>query len=212
MCQSKLVSNSEERGKVDQNYFSGNLLIRCLLNRFLSRVADILNRIQAASRLGLDVGCGEGHLISYLHKREIIGDLVAVDLNTEKIRFAKNRLPAFKYFTADINKLTFKQDTFDYVLANEIFEHLPEPIGAIQELRRVLKKGAYLVISVPHEPFFHWGNLIQGKYWNRMGRTPAHVNFWNRKQFRKLLSGYAEIEEEYCFSTFPWLLYRCAMK
>ncbi|MGD8666864.1 MAG: class I SAM-dependent methyltransferase, partial [Desulfobacterales bacterium] len=194
---------------VDPNYSSGNILIRWLIMRLLRRIADVLSGINAADQFGLDMGCGGGNVIQYLHHRQAIGDLVAVDLDVDRVRFAKDHFPYATYFSADINQLIFREHTFDYIIATEIFEHLPAPHVAIEELRRIAKRGAYLLVSVPYEPFFHWGNLARGKYWGRMGRTPTHVNYWNRTQFRQFLGQHVSVEKEFSAATFPWLLYLC---
>ncbi len=194
---------------VDTNYSSGNVLIRWLIMRLLHRIADVLSEINAAAQLGLDMGCGGGNVIYYLHRQGTIGDLVAVDLDVDRLQFAKHHFPYAAYFCADINRLIFRENTFDYIIATEIFEHLPAPQGAISELGRIAKNGAYLLISVPYEPFFHWGNLVRGKYWRRMGKTPTHVNFWNRNQFKQFLGQHVTIEKEFSVATFPWLLFLC---
>ncbi|MBW1822600.1 MAG: methyltransferase domain-containing protein [Deltaproteobacteria bacterium] len=98
------------------------------------------------------------------------------------------------------------------IFATEILEHLTDPVSAIKEIRRVSKINADIIISVPFEPFFHWGNLLRGKYLRRFGRTPEHVNFWSRGEIKTLLSEFIEIEEEYYFSTFPWLLFHGRFK
>ena len=208
MRQSKPTLFPEEN--VDTNYSSGNILIRWLIMRLLRRIADVLAGINAAAQFGLDMGCGGGNVIHYLHHRQAIGDLVAVDLDVDRVRFAKDHFPYATYFSADINRLIFKENTFDYIIATEIFEHLPAPQGAIRELSRIAKNGAYLVISVPYEPFFHWANLARGKYWGRMGKTPTHVNFWNRNQFKQFLGQYVTVEREFSGATFPWLLFLCS--
>ena len=180
-----------------------------VLNRLLKHIADTLTAIDAKSVEGLEVGCGEGNVIHYLYNRGVIGGMVAVDLQTKKLKFAKHYVPQANYLTADITRLIFKNDTFDYIMAIEMFEHLPDPAKALDELNRVAKNGAHLLISVPYEPFFHWGNLARGKYLHRMGKTPSHVNFWNRKQFKEFLSKNVTILEEHFLTTFPWMFYLC---
>jgi len=192
---------------IDKLYTSGSPLIQWLLNRLLKKTSNLLLKINAPSLSGLDVGCGEGNFIDYLTRQKAIGSLVAIELDNSKLRFAKQQYPTLTYLNADVNALNFKKDSFDYVIASEILEHLPDPMDAIREIRRVAKNDAYLIVSVPHEPFFRWGNLIRGKYWNRGGRTPTHVNFWTRSEFKKLIGDFVEIEKEHWFSVFPWTLY-----
>ena len=188
-------------------YTTSNIVIRWFVNRFLRKVRDILKGVDSVSLAGLNVGCGEGNMISYLHDEKVIGYMVAFDLNEERLRYSKSHYPFCKYLKADVNELTFKSNIFDYILATELFEHLVDPAKAMQEIRHVARSNAYIIISVPYEPFFRWGNLLRGKYWERGGRTPAHVNFWSRSEFKKFLDEFIEIEEECHASTFPWLLY-----
>ena len=105
-----------------------------------------------------------------------------------------------------------RSETFDYVMATEVLEHLPHPEKALAEIRRVAKKKAPVILSVPYEPYFHIGNICRGKHLYRGGRTPSHLHFWHRKEFRDLITPYVRIEKECTFATFPWLLYLCTCK
>lgn len=196
-------------GTIDKNYITGNILIKMVLNRLLTCIADTLFAINVKAAKGLEVGCGEGNIIQFLQNRGVIDDIVAIDLQPEKLKAAKHRIRGTTFLASDISRLIFKNDIFDYILAIEMFEHLPDPTKALIELNRVAKSDAYFLISVPHEPFFHWGNLARGQYLPRMGKTPSHVNFWNRKQFRLFLSNHVNIIEEHFLTTFPWLFYLC---
>ncbi len=192
---------------LDRLYSSGNPLIRWLLNRLLKKTSGLLRKINACSQSGLDVGCGEGNFIHYLTRQNVIASLVAVDLDNQKLRLAKWQYPDCTYLNADVKSLNFKDNTFDYVIASEVLEHIPAPLEALREIQRVAKKDAYFIFSVPHEPFFRWGNVIRGKYWQKGGRTPTHVNFWMLSEFKRFVSDFVEIEEVYWFSVFPWMLY-----
>lgn len=192
---------------IDKLYGSSSFIIRWLLKRLLKKTAYLLKTIDSYSQSGLDVGCGEGNLIDYLVRQKVVGPLLAIDLKPQKLRMAKQLYPAGTYLNADATQLSFRDNTFDFIIASEIFEHLPDPIKAIREIQRVAKNDAYFIISVPHEPFFRWGNLIRGKYWERRGRTPAHENFWSRAEFKRFIGNFVRIEKEYGFSVFPWMLY-----
>src|SRR5882672_8203040 len=65
-----------------------------------------------------------------------------------------------RYFAVDVLKtplvdavskgqeLPFRDDTFDLVLATGVFEYFPEPKVAAEQIRRVLKPGGCLMMSV----------------------------------------------------------------
>lgn len=194
------------------NYTLRNPIIKLLLTNFIDNIAELLVSIGASSMQGLDAGCGEGHLLGQLHAKGILGSMAAVDVSQDHLAYAIDHYPFFEFFAADLNHLPFSDHTFDYVLSTEVFEHLGDPLRAMMELRRIAKKKAYLIISVPFEPFFHWGNIARGKHWKRGGYTPDHCNLWRRKDFRKFIASFVHIEREYGFKSFPWLLYGCRFK
>jgi SAM-dependent methyltransferase len=45
-------------------------------------------------------------------------------------------------------ELPFKADTFDLVLATQVFEHFPEPHVAAAQVHRILKPGGHLMMTV----------------------------------------------------------------
>jgi len=192
---------------IDEIYSTKNMFIRWLANRFLKKIQSILKETDSLSAIGLDVGCGQGHMLSYLHAKGVIGDMIAIDMDEERLNYANKHYPVCKYMLADINKLNFKTNTFNFVIITEILEHLPDPITALQEITRVAKENANIIISIPYEPFFHWGNLIRGKHLKRWGKTPHHLNFWNRTEFKTIINEFIIIEKEFYISTFPWLLF-----
>ena len=52
---------------------------------------------------------------------------------------------------ADFQKLHYDADTFDCVVASDVFEHIRRDDDAMREVRRVLKPGGYLVLTVPYD-------------------------------------------------------------
>jgi SAM-dependent methyltransferase len=50
---------------------------------------------------------------------------------------------------SDITKIPEKDNSFDAIMCIEVFEHLPEPIKAIKEFSRLLKKGGKLILTAP---------------------------------------------------------------
>ena len=52
----------------------------------------------------------------------------------------------------DLNKFPypFSDNTFDFIEADHVIEHLNEPFKAIEELHRISIRGGFIVIRVPH--------------------------------------------------------------
>lgn len=108
----------------------------------------------------LDLGCGEGR---HVHGLYMLGGLQidGIDLDEAALRKAEDglrslppppadRKGAIRFSIGDATALDFAENTFDAVICSEVLEHLPDYHAAIAEIRRVLKPGGRLCVSVPH--------------------------------------------------------------
>lgn len=57
---------------------------------------------------------------------------------------------------SDITAIPEPDASFDAIMCTEVFEHLPEPIGAIQEFSRLLKPDGILIITAPFCSLTHF--------------------------------------------------------
>ena len=192
-------------------YTTANPFVRWLGGRLTRRIGNILNSVGAGLLLGLDLGCGEGHMQAELRSKKVLGKTVVADIDFQKLKTAKYRFQLTDTVGADCTRLGFRSASFDFVMMLEVLEHLESVEAAILEVKRVTRSEGLLIVSVPHEPFFHWGNLLRGKHLARGGRTPSHLHFWSRAQFKQLLQEFVQIEKEFVWSTFPWLLFLCRL-
>lgn len=99
-----------------------------------------------APRSLLDVGCGDGRLLSLLvgHVPECHG----VDLSAGAIRFARAFVPGAHFAEASAAQL---ERSFDVVTAIEVLEHIPDE-GCGEFLRTLAARcrpGGHVVVSVP---------------------------------------------------------------
>ncbi len=90
----------------------------------------------------LDFGCGAKPYVELFgHCSEYIG----MDIG-ESGHDHKNEHIDVYY---DGKSIPFDDERFDNVFSSEVFEHIAEPELIIPEIRRILKKGGYLLVSVP---------------------------------------------------------------
>jgi ubiquinone/menaquinone biosynthesis C-methylase UbiE len=116
-------------------------LIKKYRIRYVSRLLD------EKSKTLLDIGCQDFYLYDLIKNRY---DIVLADIHPANRQVKKE----------DVQKLGFKDKSFDIVLCQEVLEHVPDPVKAISELKRVAKN--QLIITVPNEPFF---TLYRFLYW-----------------------------------------------
>jgi len=115
-------------------------------------VKDALLRegITPESRL-LDVGCGTGGTM------QVLGTAckpIGIDMSPQALEYTvqKTGAPAA---VSDATALPFMDESFDFAVALDVIEHIDNDGLVLREIKRVLKPGGKLVITVPaHQYLF----------------------------------------------------------
>ncbi len=100
----------------------------------------------------------------------------------------------------DFNKIPYpiEDNTYDYVLAEQILEHLFEPQKVLYELHRICKKNAIIRVGVPYynnkssytqmEHKIHFSDMsfitLDKEMWEKVG---IHEGWDNEKQYFKII-------------------------
>ncbi|MEO6122189.1 MAG: glycosyltransferase [Ilumatobacteraceae bacterium] len=104
----------------------------------------------------LDCGCGMGYLSKIMASLRDI-TVVGVDGDIERLQWAAREQVDSVRANSAIEHLPFPDATFDTVLLSEVLEHVDDEATALAEIRRVLKPGGRVCISVPHANYpFAW--------------------------------------------------------
>src|SRR5690349_2496687 len=92
----------------------------------------------------LDVGCGPGTITVDIAQRVAPGRVIGMDASPaviEQARADATDVDNLEFVTGDVYALDTPDDTFDVVHAHQVLQHLPDPVGALREMRRVCKPG-----------------------------------------------------------------------
>jgi len=157
---------------------------RWMVEGFYKQMLRDLSDLQINSIL--DAGCGEGYTLDRLLKADIGLNLTGVDYSRAAVNLGKELFPELDLKVGNIYNLQFGDDSEDLVICTEVLEHLEYPRRALGELVRVSQK--YLVLSVPHEPFFSLKNLLIGRNIMRLGSSKGHVNWWTTRAFHRFVN------------------------
>lgn len=99
----------------------------------------------------VDFGGGCGGWVKYLSDRNPWpgSEVCLTDSSVEALRMAKPLLPeGTKLFQTDLMNLQW-QERWDIIFLLDVLEHLPEPEKALMEIKKSLKPGGLLFITVP---------------------------------------------------------------
>ena len=122
--------------------------------RALSAIGKADHVIVLCSRAGvrpastLEVGCGDGALLSELHRRGFGGRLSGVEISQAAVAIARERPEIDAVAVYDGAHLPRQARAHDLGIVSHVLEHVPDPTALIAEVARVC--GAVLV-EVPLE-------------------------------------------------------------
>jgi SAM-dependent methyltransferase len=125
----------------------------------------------------IDVGCGLGYFLFRLASPE--RSLFGIDVGHGALRIARNWVKEGNFCRADVTRIPYESNSFDYLVCTEVLEHLTPLQGAkaVRECFRVLKPGGVAVFTVPN------GKGALGDYFY------AHIRFFSFASVTALLKG-----------------------
>lgn len=188
-------------GNTYDKYGTSNPIEQQLMRRFFAALDAFLDDVSPTKVL--EIGVGEGIVNTRVRERFPNASVVGIDLPDDTLA-TEWRARGLACAFGDASHLPFADDTFDLVLAIEVFEHLTEPDSGLRELARVGKD--VLVASVPFEPIWRLGNMARLRYLRDFGNTPGHVNHWSRRGFSRFVGEQLEVVDT--ASPLPWTMVR----
>ncbi len=125
-----------------------------LINGYYARPAILALAGDVTGRRILDAGCGAGPLFAALRDQGAI--VTGIDASTKMLELARQRLGASAVLhVADVGSpLPFPDGAFDDVIASLVLHYLEDWTAPLAELRRVLRIGGRLIMSVYHPIVF----------------------------------------------------------
>ncbi len=148
-------------GKRVPNWREHVICTRCGLNNRLRASVHFLERNLGCS-VAADIYMTEQSTPLYHHMRQHYPNLIGSEFFGDRIAYGSND-PVTGYRNESVTKLTFADNSFDFVLSFDVFEHVPDYLSALRESLRVLKPGGTLLFTVP----FHKGlpsTLVRARF------------------------------------------------
>lgn len=98
----------------------------------------------------LEIGCGGGQYLRMLLQHRPDLTLYGVDIDPSSVEYAA-KIEGLVVNCSSAEELAYAPETFSVVVGFDILEHIEHPDLAVQEVRRVLKKGGIAFFYVPCE-------------------------------------------------------------
>jgi cyclopropane fatty-acyl-phospholipid synthase-like methyltransferase len=165
-----------------------------------------MSKLQAGSSI-LEIGCNLGQMTFPLAEKGF--KVVAFDLSKNAIEKATKRADFYKVKNVQFEVQDAEQykghedESFDSVFSFSAFRYFPDPVKALKEANRVLKKKGTIIVDFPNKSC-PWFNLIKRAAFIK---SHIHDNIYSQQQifimmrkagfvnvtFRKFLFTYKEL-------------------
>lgn len=158
---------------------------------------DLLGRVlQGRNDLQiLEVGCGAGGMLGPLAR---FGTVTGLDIAKDYVAYCHRRGHQ-RVLAGSGYELPFRDQSFDLVAAFDTIEHIPDDGRVLREIRRVLKPGGRVFLSVPAYQFLYSQNDRVAHHQRRYtahqlrerlraaGLTPQRLSYFNTFLFPLIL-------------------------
>lgn len=171
------------------HYHSPNPAERILWKEKKRHINKILKDLSIKNII--DLGCGDSGMLE-----AIPNDVTyyGVDISPTQIQYAKNTIKKSKRKNAsveqaDILELKVRTGSYDCALLCDVVEHVLEPDKLFKEVKRIVKKDGYIIISLPNETMWQMIRLALLRF---PLHSPDHLHAFIpddiKKAFKKIHS------------------------
>lgn len=154
----KLFSQPQERGRYSAGYWQNKVrgdVLKLIPAAAHLLVLDQLHletcSVNANGGRLLEIGCGEGLMLSQLHQHNPRIEAYGIDSWSDVLSGTRNRLePSIKLLCADARSLPFKGASFDIIVCVNVFicvESIAIVKSILREASRICRKDARLIIE-----------------------------------------------------------------
>lgn len=142
----------------------------------------------------LEFGCAYGSASRVLKEYGL--KVTATDISKIAVDRARGLHKDITFKVHDMQKLFKTDKKFDFVIANDVIEHLEKPEVSIKNLYKILKKGGYAILSTQND-------------YDYKVQDPTHISVKNWREWKRICenAGFSKVVIKRV-TFFPPYLYR----
>lgn len=152
----------------------------------MSHISNLLRHIPDLRECRvLDLGAGQGNFLMEAAAEGI--RVTGIEYNPAYVESTRKRIQKAGY-SIEIRQgrgesLPYEDDSFDFVNASEVIEHVQDPVQVLHETYRVLAPGGAAYVSVPNryglkDPHYH----LYGVNWLPRGWSDRFISVFGREK------------------------------
>ena len=175
-------------GPGDEVYDDSNA--ECL-NYYYQKLADLINsRFPRPGRV-LDLGCSRGWFLDVMAGWECHGNEISItDAAVARQRYGE------RIVTGAFEDYPLRDNYFDVIALQDVFDHFRDPMAALQKCRRLLRPGGLIAIKV-HNISCLYAKVTGSNFYAVI--PPSHLFYYNGNSLALALtnSGYQVVDSKF---------------
>ncbi len=188
----KLEVNTSFQSKLDEN--NREAALKNIRSKEFDQVNNLIKKYLPKGR-GLDVGCAYGWYMKSVHKNYVMEGIEPEAAIAQKASKDGHKVYT-GFFPQDMPK---EAGIYDFIVFNNVWEHINHTSKLIKESSRFLKRGGIMIITIP----LSTGGLYKiSEFFEKVGRTKElirlwqlhfhspHVYYFTKKNFVELMTKY----------------------
>lgn len=165
--------------------------------------ANLCNRLDKhyslAGKTLLEVGCAEGWFLEEAQRRRMLAHAIEPSPLHAQMARSKGFDVTTGFFPFDLPQ----PGHFDFIVFNDVFEHLPDPISAVKHCEELLSPRGVLVLNLPSNlgVIYRIGSVLARlgypstleRLWQK-GFPSPHLNYYNPVTLQRFVIGQTKLQ------------------
>jgi len=139
----------------------------------------------------LEIGCGSGFTLSAAKDEGL--DVYGLDLSSKCVEFC-NESGLKNVYNKELSEFANENNKkFDVIALYDVLEHMPDPLAAMRNIKKLMNKGGLLTLYVPNANSFIINTLDSSA--TQWVWQPFHLSYFNKDSLGFLLNnqGFSEV-------------------
>ena len=186
-----------------QPYQHRNLLAHILYRIRKDRICRaVLSYYPHPAGKVLDIGCATGDFLESM--RWYGWDAYGIEPSSRAAAYARE-IRHLDVFTGTLEEAPYEDGSFDIVTLWHVLEHVPDPVGTLRRIRRLLKPDGLLVFAIPNSESYE-ASLFRGA-WSGLD-IPRHLFVFSPTSVETALkrSGFETIHARGLFGSYSYAM------
>jgi ubiquinone/menaquinone biosynthesis C-methylase UbiE len=150
----------------------------------------------------VDLGCGSGEMLDEID--DLFEERIGIDISRNGL--AQREVHRWTFIEADLNSaFPLRNNWANAIIANQVIEHIVDPIGFVREIYRVLRPDGICIVTTPNIRYLKniWHLLLSGYGPRTAGCNTidgvwdvGHLHYFTHRDLRELFAkaGFTKIK------------------